>query len=46
MLTYIVQEVNSQCAGIAQSVVQLIRNQQVSGSIPLTSSKKITYFNA
>ena len=26
-------------AGVAQSVEQLIRNQQVSGSSPLTSSK-------
>ena len=27
-------------AGVAQSVVQLIRNQQVAGSSPVTSSKK------
>ena len=27
-------------AGIAQSVEQLIRNQQVAGSSPVTSSKK------
>ena len=29
-----------QYAGIAQSVEQLIRNQQVAGSSPVTSSKK------
>ena len=29
-----------ECAGIAQSVEQLIRNQQVAGSSPVTSSKK------
>ena len=30
-------------AGVAQSVEQLIRNQQVSGSSPLSSSIKSTY---
>ena len=30
-------------AGVAQSVEQLIRNQQVAGSNPVTSSKKYRY---
>ena len=32
-------------AGIAQSVEQLIRNQQVAGSSPVTSSRRIRYFS-
>lgn len=40
-LLCILEEIN---AGVAQSVVQLIRNQQVSGSIPLTSSTKLDLF--
>ncbi len=43
MLIYRVQEEICMYAGIAQSVVQLIRNQQVSGSIPLTSSNTREY---
>ena len=31
---------NIKVAGVAQPVVQLIRNQQVAGSNPVTSSKK------
>ena len=37
------KEVLTRRAGVAQSVEQLIRNQQVSGSSPLTSSIKITH---
>ena len=32
--------INKLCAGVAQVVVQLIRNQQVAGSSPFTSSKQ------
>ena len=40
ILTYFVYEVkrNKKCATVAQSVEQLIRNQQVAGSSPASSS--------
>ena len=38
----VVERVNLMCATVAQSVEQLIRNQQVAGSSPASSSKNTT----